>query len=49
LPNPGSEHLHRKLGFTHVGTFNECGRKFGRYWDVAWYEHPLDSSRERDR
>ncbi|WP_030786331.1 GNAT family N-acetyltransferase [Streptomyces sp. NRRL S-920] len=21
--------------------YDEVGRKFGRYWDVAWYERPL--------
>lgn len=40
-PNPASVALHRALGFHHVGTFVEQGRKFGRYWDVAWYERPL--------
>ena len=24
-----------------VGTYREVGRKFGRYWDVAWYERRL--------
>jgi len=24
-----------------VGTYREVGRKFGRYWDVAWYEKEL--------
>lgn len=37
LPNPASVGLHEALGFTHVGTFAEVGRKFDRYWDVAWY------------
>lgn len=41
LPNAASEALHRRFGFRHVGTFTEQGRKFGRYWDVAWYERPL--------
>ncbi|MBB5939823.1 GNAT family N-acetyltransferase [Streptomyces zagrosensis] len=41
LPNTPSERLHARFGFTHVGTFREVGRKFGRYWDVAWYEKPL--------
>lgn len=33
--------LHEGFGFRHVGTFGEQGRKFGRFWDVAWYEKPL--------
>ncbi len=41
LPNPASIALHRRFGFRHVGTFTSVGRKFGRYWDVAWYERPL--------
>jgi phosphinothricin acetyltransferase len=41
LPNPGSVRLHERFGFRHAGTFSEQGRKFGRYWDVAWYEKEL--------
>ncbi len=40
-PNEASRRLHERLGFRHVGTYNEVGRKFGRYWDVAWYEKEL--------
>ena len=41
LPNPASIALHRRFGFRPVGTFTRAGRKFGRYWDVAWFERPL--------
>ncbi len=41
MPNPVSVALHRRFGFEHVGTFAEQGRKFGRYWDVAWFEKAL--------
>jgi phosphinothricin acetyltransferase len=41
LPNPGSIALHEKFGFKRVAHFTEQGRKFGRYWDVAWFEKPL--------
>jgi phosphinothricin acetyltransferase len=41
LPNPGSIALHERFGFREVGRFTEQGRKFGRYWDVAWYERPM--------
>ncbi|MEG8281154.1 GNAT family N-acetyltransferase [Streptomyces sp. AHA2] len=41
LPNEASVRLHERFGFQHVGTYREVGRKFGRYWDVAWYERPL--------
>ncbi|MFJ9819953.1 GNAT family N-acetyltransferase [Streptomyces sp. NPDC101151] len=40
-PNEASERLHARFGFRHVGTYREVGRKFGRYWDVAWYEKDL--------
>ena len=40
LPNESSVSLHERLGFAHVGTYREVGRKFGRYWDVAIYERP---------
>lgn len=38
LPNPASVRLHERFGFRHVGTFTEQGRKFERYWNVAWFE-----------
>ncbi|PNG19466.1 GNAT family N-acetyltransferase [Streptomyces cahuitamycinicus] len=41
LPNEASARLHERFGFRHVGTYREVGRKFGRYWDVAWHEKPL--------
>jgi len=41
IPNPASKALHEKFGFKLVGIFRENGRKFGRYWDVAWSERPL--------
>jgi phosphinothricin acetyltransferase len=41
LPNPASVALHQRFGFRHVGTFTGNGRKFGKYWDVAWFERPL--------
>ncbi|MFG2370904.1 GNAT family N-acetyltransferase [Streptomyces sp. NPDC048504] len=40
-PNEASTRLHERFGFRHVGTYREVGRKFGRYWDVAWYEREL--------
>lgn len=41
LPNPASLALHERFGFRHVGTFTGNGRKFGKYWDVAWFERAL--------
>jgi phosphinothricin acetyltransferase len=41
LPNPASVALHRRFGFEYIGTYRQVGRKFERYWDVAWYEKQL--------
>jgi len=41
LPNDASIALHIRTGFRQVAHFTEQGRKFERYWDVAWFERPL--------
>ena len=41
LPNDASVALHERFGFTLSGVLHEVGRKFDRYWDVAWYEKRL--------
>ncbi|MEQ8693102.1 MAG: hypothetical protein RIC89_19985 [Pseudomonadales bacterium] len=41
LPNEASIKLHERQEFTYLGTFTEVGRKFDRYWDVAWYQKDL--------
>jgi len=41
LPNTASIKLHEQFGFQPVGVFHAVGRKFDRYWDVAWFERPL--------
>lgn len=41
LPNDASIALHERFGFTLAGVTHEVGRKFERYWDVAWYEKRL--------
>jgi phosphinothricin acetyltransferase len=46
LPNPPSVKLHERFGFRHVGTFTGNGRKFGKYWDVAWFERSLKLGQE---
>jgi len=38
VPNPASVALHERFGFRLVGVLSEPGFKFGRYWDVHWYE-----------
>lgn len=46
LPNPASVALHEHFGFKRVAHFTEPGRKFDRYWDVAWYEKPLGAEQQ---
>jgi phosphinothricin acetyltransferase len=41
VPNAASFALHERFGFKQVAYFTEQGRKFGRYWDVAWFEKEL--------
>jgi phosphinothricin acetyltransferase len=41
IPNDASIALHERFGFTPAGVMHEVGRKFDRYWDVAWYEKVL--------
>jgi phosphinothricin acetyltransferase len=40
-PNEASLALHKKFGFQQIGLMHEVGRKFDRYWDVAWLEKRL--------
>jgi phosphinothricin acetyltransferase len=41
LPNDASLALHARFGFRPVGVFHAVGRKFEKYWDVAWFERPV--------
>ena len=41
VPNPGSDGLHRALGFAPIGVFEAVGFKFGRWHDVAWFGRDL--------
>jgi phosphinothricin acetyltransferase len=43
-PNEPSIRLHLGKGFTYVGTFTAVGTKFGRTWDVSWYQRALGRS-----
>jgi phosphinothricin acetyltransferase len=38
MPNEASVKLHKRFGFREVGVFSSVGFKFGKYWDVAWFE-----------
>lgn len=42
---PEDEHLtldsvrfHERMGYTRVAHFHQCGRKFGRWYDMIWME-----------
>ena len=41
LPNPGSEGLHRSMGFEPVGVYRNIGYKCGGWHDVAWSQLTL--------
>ena len=41
LPNPGSEGLHEKMGFTRAGLYRGEGFKGGNWHDVGWFELEL--------
>ncbi|MBF0815079.1 N-acetyltransferase family protein [Microbacterium paludicola] len=45
-PNPASNRLHEKLGFTHTGTQPRVGWKHGAWHDVAWSQ--LDLVQDED-
>jgi len=46
LPNPGSEGLHRAVGFEQIALYRRIGYKLGRWHDVSWWQRSLqpDSS-----
>ena len=42
---PGNTHLdngsflfHQRMGYSLVGTFHDCGYKFGQWYDMVWME-----------
>lgn len=42
LPHPSSVALHEALGFEHVGTIRDAGRKFDRWVDVGFWQLHLE-------
>lgn len=44
--NAPSISLHQSLGFTHAGTIQHAGFKFGRWLDLAFYELRLETPLE---
>jgi phosphinothricin acetyltransferase len=45
LPNEASVALHARFAFVTAGVMHAVGYKFGRYWDVGWYERELSAAR----
>ncbi|GAA3376763.1 MULTISPECIES: GNAT family N-acetyltransferase [Streptomyces] len=41
MPNQASQRLHERFGFRQVGLLEQVGRKFDRFWDVAWFQKSL--------
>lgn len=41
LPNEASVALHRAMGFSSVGTYEQIGWKLGRWHDVAWTQRVI--------
>lgn len=41
MPNDPSVALHTAMGFQYAGTLHEVGRKFGRFWDTAYFERNM--------
>ena len=43
MTNTSSIALHQKLGFTHTGTIQHAGFKFGRWLDLGFYQLLLET------
>ncbi|MDB5082413.1 MAG: family acetyltransferase [Chloroflexi bacterium] len=41
LPNAASVGLHEALGFTPLGVYRQVGYKMGAWYDVGWWQRPL--------
>ena len=41
LPNPASVGLHESVGFQPLGVYHAVGYKHGQWYDVGWWERPL--------
>ena len=41
MPNEASVRLHRRMGFTDVGVFDEYARKGNRYLSTLWMQRRM--------
>lgn len=46
LPNPASVGLHEAMGFQPLGVYRRVGFKCGAWYDVAWFQRPLQPHEE---
>lgn len=42
IPNDKSINFHKKMGFSHLGTYKNIGFKFGNWHDTQWFQLPLN-------
>lgn len=43
LPNEASLKMHGNLGFQKIGVYKNIGFKHNKWWDVSWWQLPLQS------
>lgn len=43
----GSPNFHKKMGFSLVGKFNQCGYKFNRWYDMIWMEKMIGEHKQK--
>lgn len=49
LPNPASVALHEKMGFERIGVFKDAGFKLNAWYDVGWWQRPLQGKTSAPR
>ena len=48
LPNVASVRLHESLGFKKVAHFIAVGHKFGKWWDVGYWQFSFQEAVEAE-
>ena len=38
MPNEKSKGFHESFGFAPIGIYHDVGYKFGKWYDVGWFE-----------
>lgn len=39
--------FHKRMGYEQVARFHQCGRKFGRWYDLVWVEKRIGTKQSR--